>query len=79
MSPLRILLLSALILVVFSSGCLEEEKISEIYRSVKFLKSNPDKYLLKEEFINFKDLIFTFLILTVVYFFGFFAPYLDLL
>lgn len=29
MNPLRILLLSALILVVFSSGCLEEEKISE--------------------------------------------------
>ena len=45
---------------IFFVPSIVEEKIPEIYRSVKFLKSNPDKYLLKEEFINFKDLIFTF-------------------
>ena len=37
-----------------------EEKITDLYRSVKYLKSKQDKYLLKEEFIKFKDLIFTF-------------------
>ncbi|MBH32298.1 MAG: hypothetical protein CMD90_01465 [Gammaproteobacteria bacterium] len=37
-----------------------DEKITTLYNSIKFLRSYPEKYLLKEDFLKFRDLFFTF-------------------
>lgn len=35
------------------------EEITCLYRSIKFIRSHPNKYLLKEDFLSFRDLLFT--------------------
>jgi hypothetical protein len=37
-----------------------DEKITTLYESIKFLRSYPEKYILKEDFLKFRDLLFTF-------------------